>query len=158
MYRLYLAAPLFSEAELAFNRALRDLLKEYFDVFLPQEDSGLMVEMVRRGMPLDTAKRVVFRDDTEAVRRSDFLLIVLDGRAVDEGACFELGFARALGKKCVGYQSDPRRLLPMGNNPMLECALQLILKSREELVEWAAREGNGAPVQELCGTDVGHGS
>ncbi|MCX6696300.1 MAG: nucleoside 2-deoxyribosyltransferase, partial [Methanoregula sp.] len=37
-YRIYLAAPLFSEAERTYNASLSDLLREHlFDVYLPQE-------------------------------------------------------------------------------------------------------------------------
>ena len=140
MSRLYLAGPLFSEAELAFNREIRDLLKESFDVYLPQEDGGLMVDMIKNGMSFVEAQHLVFLSDIGAIRRADYLLIILDGRSVDEGASFELGFAHALGKKCIGYQSDPRRLLPVGNNPMVECALETILTSRSELLMWAGQE------------------
>jgi nucleoside 2-deoxyribosyltransferase len=39
MKTVYLAAPLFSEAECDFNRKLRDLIiDEGYEVFLPQED------------------------------------------------------------------------------------------------------------------------
>jgi nucleoside 2-deoxyribosyltransferase len=40
---LYLAGPLFTEAERSFNETLRDILSEFFDVFLPQE-AGLIGE------------------------------------------------------------------------------------------------------------------
>ena len=140
MSRLYLAGPLFSEAELAFNIEIRDLLKKYFEVYLPQEDGGLMVDMIKNGTSFLDAQHLVFLNDIAAIRRTDYLLIILDGRSVDEGASFELGFAHALGKKCIGYQSDPRRLLPVGNNPMVECALERILISRSELLRWAVQE------------------
>jgi len=140
MSRVYLASPLFSEAELMFNREIRDLLKEYFDVYLPQEDGGLMVDMIKDGMSLLEAQHSVFLGDIKAIRSSDYLFIILDGRSIDEGAAFELGYAHALGKKCIGYQSDPRRLLPVGNNPMVECALERILTSRTELLMWASQE------------------
>lgn len=140
MYKLYIAGPLFSEAELGFNRTIRDLLREHFEVYLPQEDGGLLVDMLKRGVTIERAQRFIFSCDIEAIKRSDYLLIILDGRTVDEGASFELGFAYALGKKCVGYQTDPRRLLPTGNNPMLQCALDRVLTSRSELLEWVILE------------------
>ncbi len=41
MKTVYLVAPLFSQAELDFNRKLRDKIKRAgFNVFLPQEDSN----------------------------------------------------------------------------------------------------------------------
>jgi nucleoside 2-deoxyribosyltransferase len=138
--KLYLAGPLFSEAELSFNRQIRDLLQKYFDVFLPQEDGELLVELIKAGMPIEEAKKSVFLKDIEAIKNADYLLIILDGRSIDEGAAFELGFAYSLDKKCIGYQSDPRRLLPLGNNPMIDLALSKTVTSRSELLEWASHE------------------
>ncbi len=76
--------------------------------------------------------------DIAALKKCDFVLIVLDGRSVDEGAAFELGYAYALGKVCYGLQTDPRRLLKIGiNNPMIDCALQQVFSSVDDLVAWA---------------------
>ena len=139
MPKLYLAAPLFSEAELSFNLQLKRLLSKYFDVYLPQEDGGLMVDMISGGCATEMARQYVFNKDIAAIGESDFLLILLDGRSVDEGASFELGFAYALGKRCVAYQSDSRRLLPFGNNPMIDSAVECVFRSEIELISWAER-------------------
>lgn len=64
-------------------------------------------------------------------------LINLDGRVVDEGAAFELGFAHALGKQCVGYRTDVRVLLPCGLNPMVTVPLSDTFKCIEALEAWA---------------------
>jgi nucleoside 2-deoxyribosyltransferase len=135
--RLYIAAPLFSDAELEFNRCLREALGAAFDVYLPQEGGGLFDELVRSGAPPRDAARQIFERDLEALRASDALLIVLDGRSVDEGAAFELGVAYTLGKPCYGLQTDARRLLPTGNNPMIEGALRRVFHTVEELLAWA---------------------
>ena len=139
--RLYLAAPLFSEAELSFNRELRRDLAAHFNVYLPQEDGSLAVNMMKDGFSWSAAKTAVFRQDVDAIRAAEYVLVVLDGRSIDEGAAFELGVGWALGKKCVGYQSDPRRLLPSGNNPMVEQALECIITTRAELESWGSLEG-----------------
>lgn len=47
---LYLAAPLFSYSERAFNDRLTEILSGTFDVFLPQRDNHLIVELVADGM------------------------------------------------------------------------------------------------------------
>lgn len=133
---LYFAAPLFSRAELAFNQQIARQLEPFFDVYLPQEDGGLMVEMMQRGMDAQRAGQAVFNLDVLALKKCDVLLITLDGRAVDEGAAFELGFAYALGKPCYGFQTDPRRLLPSGNNPMVESPLRCVFKCVDELLAW----------------------
>jgi nucleoside 2-deoxyribosyltransferase len=136
--KIYLAAPLFSEAELRFNIRVKEILDSYFDVYLPQEDGGLMVDMVKHGMSPASAARRVFESDIKAIQQCDILLIVLDGRSIDEGAAFELGYASAIGKICIGLQTDIRTLLPYGNNPMLSGALSFILKSIDELSIWVS--------------------
>lgn len=139
---IYLAAPLFSEAELAFNVRLTRLLEPEVDVYLPQRDGGRLVDLISRGVEPKDAYTSIFERDLDALRECDVLLIVLDGRTIDEGAVFELGVAFALGKPCVGYQSDPRRLLPVGNNPMIACALSQVLENSESLSDWAHRLSN----------------
>lgn len=81
---IYIAGPLFNPKEREFNEELRDLLDPFFDVFLPQEDAG---------MREDSDPEELFRADIEALDECDYLLIVLDGPVVDDGAAFELGYA-----------------------------------------------------------------
>ncbi|HVT92887.1 MAG TPA: nucleoside 2-deoxyribosyltransferase [Bryobacteraceae bacterium] len=135
---LYFAAPLFSQAELAFNANLTRQLEPYFDVYLPQRDGGLFVNLIKEGLTIDAASARIFAMDVTAIKRCDVLLLVLDGRAVDEGAAFELGYGYALGKVCVGLQTDPRRLLPIGNNPMINGPLINVFNSVDNLLAWAA--------------------
>ncbi len=47
---LYFAAPLFSDAERTFNVQVVSQLSPFFDVYLPQEHGGLLVDMVDKGM------------------------------------------------------------------------------------------------------------
>lgn len=133
---IYFAAPLFSEAELSFNLQLTKTLEHAVDVYLPQRDGGRLVDLIDKGVSPKDAYSSIFERDMEALNECDALLIVLDGRTIDEGAAFELGVAFARGKPCVGYQSDPRRLLPVGNNPMIECALEMVFHDVIELAEW----------------------
>jgi len=135
--KLYLAGPLFSLAERTFNHHLKLLLEPYFEIYLPQEDGGLLVNMIKAGLPPELAKEKVFDIDVRAMDESDLLLIILDGRTVDEGAAFELGYAYAKGKPCFGLKTDPRQLLPVGNNPMIDIPLKRIFVSVEELIDWA---------------------
>jgi nucleoside 2-deoxyribosyltransferase len=136
--RLYLAAPLFSVAEREFNIKLRNELLPIVDVYLPQEDGGLFVEMVKQGMPVAKAAQRVFTGDLGAIDASDYVLVVMDGRAIDEGAAFELGYASAQQKTCVGLQTDMRRLLPIGNNPMITGALIHKFEDVQTLCAWLA--------------------
>jgi nucleoside 2-deoxyribosyltransferase len=132
-----LAAPLFSEAELFYNTEVARNLRVYFDVYLPQEDGGLMFKMIEDGVKPESAALAVFKLDIIALEKCDLMLIVLDGRSVDEGAAFECGFAFALKKPCYGIQTDARRLLPTGNNPMLSSAIRDVFSNTDELLEWA---------------------
>jgi nucleoside 2-deoxyribosyltransferase len=135
--KIYIAAPLFSSAERTFNRELKHSLKAFFSVYLPQEDGELLSDLVERGKDLHISGERIFHADLAAIRQAEILLVVLDGRVPDEGACFELGYGYALGKSCVGLQTDPRRLLHAGNNPMIQHALRRVFQTVDELVGWA---------------------
>jgi len=134
---VYLAAPLFSEAELKFNLSLTKRIEASLDVFLPQRDGGKLVDLIARGVEERTAYKSIFDRDLRALEAASALIIVLDGRAIDEGAAFELGYAYARSNQCFGLQTDPRRLLPAGNNPMIEMPLHKIFHSIESAGEWA---------------------
>lgn len=133
---VYLAGPLFSPHERQWNAAVRDQLAAFSDVYLPQEDGSLLVELVANGMSVSEAKLTVFKADLEAIERCDVLLLVMDGRVIDEGACFELGYAYSRGKICIGVKTDVRSLLPIGDNPMIDCALRKIFHDVESVCAW----------------------
>ncbi|MDU8359965.1 nucleoside 2-deoxyribosyltransferase [Pseudomonas syringae group sp. J309-1] len=133
---VYLAAPLFNEMELSFNRTLKELLTPYFDVFLPQEDGLLLREIVASGTSKDVAERMVFDADVQAMRDSDLIIAVLHGAHIDEGVAFELGYCFAMGKRCIGLKGDVRQALPTGNNPMINQSCERIFNNRPALLAW----------------------
>lgn len=133
---IYLAAPLFNDSELAYNKSLKCKLEPFFDVFLPQEDGLLLRDIVVSGISTASAERMVFDADIAAMKESDFLIAVLDGAHIDEGVAFEIGFSFALGKRCVGIKSDIRQLLPTGNNPMINQGCERIFSSADALIGW----------------------
>ena len=138
--KLYLASPLFNESERKINRFIRDSLIEYFDVFLPQEDGLLLHELVSKGTPLKVAEKSVYEADTLAMKNADVLLAVLDGACIDDGVAFEIGYSKSLNKVCIGLQTDVRRQLPTGNNPMIECSCEEIFSDLELLKIWLHRK------------------
>jgi nucleoside 2-deoxyribosyltransferase len=138
---IYLASPLFSPQERQFNAILRDRLAPMSDVYLPQEDGSLLVDLVAAGMTVSEAKHTIFSADIRAIERCDILLIVMDGRVIDEGACFELGYAYKCGKLCVGLKTDVRVLLPIGDNPMIDCALRKIFRDIDSVCDWVQTRG-----------------
>ena len=135
--RAYLAAPLFNDRERAFNLQIAEALEANLDVFVPQRDGTLLVNMIAAGVSAIVAEQRVFQQDCEAMRRADVLIAVLDGGHIDEGVAFEIGFMSALGRLCVGLQTDVRRALPSGNNPMLIGGLSTIFTDLGGLVTWA---------------------
>lgn len=134
---IYLAGPLFSLPERMENERLCRALERWCDVFLPQRDGELVPHLIQAGHSWTEAFNVVFARDVAALRACDAVVINLDGRSVDEGAAFELGFAYALGKQCVGYRTDVRVLLPWGLNPMITVPLTKSFSCVESLEAWA---------------------
>ena len=103
-YRIYLAAPLFSEAERTYNASLSDLLREHlFDVYLPQEtgddtDTRRQAEQVR-----------IFSKNKEALDNADIVVAVIDGADADSGTAWEMGYAFARQKPVIAIRTDFRR-------------------------------------------------
>lgn len=133
---VYFAAPLFNENEREFNRRLVDRIEPHVEVFLPQRDGSLLADMVQAGVNVEVAERRIFEQDQQAMGRSNLLIAVLDGAHIDEGVAFEIGFSSALGCVCVGLQTDVRRALPTGNNPMIGGSLKHVFSTSEELSDW----------------------
>lgn len=124
MARIYFAAPLFCKAELDFNADLTNILRSNgHEVFLPQES--------QTGSDADK----IFKGDLAGIDACDVLLFIMDGRVPDEGASFELGYAYAKGKICIGLKTDVRTSERGGDNIMLSCALEYgLARSIPELI------------------------
>ncbi len=102
-YRIYLAGPLFTEAELAYNRVLSNLLTRHlFDVYLPQEVGD---NSSCRGRD---EHRAIFDRHVLALREADIVVAVCDGADADSGTSWEMGYAYALGKPVVALRTDFR--------------------------------------------------
>ena len=140
MKKVYLAGPLFTPLERTLNLQLAILLEERFTVFLPQRDGLLLAGCELTRDQFIKACADVFSSDVRAIAECDILLAVLDGRVIDEGVAFELGYAHALGKLCIGYRTDSRVLLPQGLNPMIECSLFARLASEADVRIWMERQ------------------
>lgn len=104
-YRVYLAAPLFSEAERVFNASVARLLKTHlFEVHLPQEagdDSDMR----------DTREQErLFLLNKSALESSDLIVAIIDGADADSGTAWEMGYAFASGKPVIALRTDFRRI------------------------------------------------
>ncbi len=81
--RLYVAGPLFSEAERSWLDALAAGLRaEGFDCFVPHENFPELT---------DVSVDAVYRIDAEGLRSSNALVAWLDGPIVDDGTACEIG-------------------------------------------------------------------
>ena len=145
MTRIYLAGPLFCSSELAYNNCLKDELDEYgYELVLPQENSkGINSErMLKDPGYRDAATIMIFQADTDMLESCDALLINLDGRVPDEGACVELGYACAKGKPCFAIKTDVRTAEYGTDNLMIGGAVGLKVASTiEELVGFLREAG-----------------
>lgn len=121
---VYIAGPLFSQAELDFNEKVDERLRECgYDTFLPQRDGKKLSDLIAAGISKEDAVKTIFELDLQQIHKSDILLLILDGRVPDEGACVELGIAYALNKECIGLKTDSRSLMGNLDNPLILGAL-----------------------------------
>jgi nucleoside 2-deoxyribosyltransferase len=98
--RLYVAGPLFTQAERAWNERLAAALREAgHAVFLPQTEVKAIASL-----DADT----IFQVDVDGVRTADAVVAILDGADPDSGTCFECGLAFALGIPIVALRTDFR--------------------------------------------------
>jgi len=95
--RLYLAGPLFTTAERNFNLQLAALLREKYEVWLPQEHEQRE----------KTAKEV-FLKDVEGIEWADYVVASMDGADPDSGTCWECGFAHGRDIPVIAYRTDFR--------------------------------------------------
>lgn len=132
MKRIYFAGPLFCAAEREFNLKVTDMFeKAGYSVFLPQRDGILAAEL--EGLSDSEKVKVVFKKDTDEVKKSDILFMVLDGRVPDEGACAELGMAYAMGKVCIGFKTDARALENgLEINPLIAGCFETVISDADE--------------------------
>jgi len=123
---IYLAGPLFTQAETAFNQQLAALLRsEAYQVYLPQEEClGI------------TDPSQLFGICLKGLNQAALVLVILDGADADSGSCFEMGFAYAQGIPIIGLRTDFRGSGDhLGLNLMLTHACsQLILTTLTPLL------------------------
>jgi len=103
---VYVAGPLFSQAERDFLEKLVDCLAQAAHLdpathfFLPHRDSSELGKGPTRSQ--------IFNLDINTVKQAEIVIALLDGQDVDSGTCIELGYAYALEKKIFGILTDFR--------------------------------------------------
>jgi len=134
--KIYIAAPLFSEGERAFHEKVDAIVREYgHETFLPQREGGCVADLpdMIEGVPV---RKYLFQLDCKHMDRCDAVLFLFDGRVPDEGACFELGYCYAKGKRCIGYKTDARSFIDGFDNVMLYGAPEVVLQNEDELRDY----------------------
>jgi len=131
--KIYMAGPLFSTAELAFNKELASLLRaQGHEVFLPQEHEQ------RKDLP-----RAIFESDIKGLDWAEAVVACLDGADPDSGTCWELGYAYAMKKRSIVYRTDFR--LFEGTDPvnlmMTESADAVIIMPMAAIADLGAELG-----------------
>jgi nucleoside 2-deoxyribosyltransferase len=129
-YRVYLAAPLFSEAERSYNASLANMLAaNLFDVHLPQDlgdDTDLREE---------EAQERIFAINKKALEEADIVVAVIDGADADSGTAWEMGYAYGMKKPVFALRTDFRMVGRHEHvNLMLEKAATVVT-SRQSLLE-----------------------
>jgi nucleoside 2-deoxyribosyltransferase/predicted secreted protein len=127
--RIYLAAPLFSEAERSYNASLAALLKEhFFEVYVPQDagDDSHSRDLAEHWR--------MFAAHKEALDAADTVVAVIDGADADSGTAWEMGYAAAQGKPVYALRTDFRKVGTHEHvNLMLEQSATLVT-SRDGLL------------------------
>lgn len=143
-YRIYLAAPLFSEAECTYNASIAELLRShYYEVFLPQETGDN--HAVR-----DRHEHVrIFNRNKRAIRDADIIVAIIDGADADSGTAWEMGYAAALKKPVIALRTDFRMAGSHERvNLMLEEASKVVTDKNALLGAVGVPSGNtAAPAQ-----------
>lgn len=126
---VYLAAPLFTDAERAFNAGLcRALETRGHRVYLPQRDTPDTTGVGR------TAR--VFQGNLAGLAAADAVVAVCDGAQVDDGTAWEIGLAHARGIEVWGLRTD-RRVSQQPDEPvnlMVLESLRRLCTSVDELL------------------------
>ena len=134
---IYIAGPLFNEMERLRNEKIDSILRDNgFTTYLPQRDGGNFANELSMGEDPENIRKRIFSRDVNSVKGCNILLFLFDGRVPDEGACFELGMAYAINKKCIGYKTDSRTFVSGYDNLMLSESLESVFDNITSLVEY----------------------
>jgi nucleoside 2-deoxyribosyltransferase len=119
--KLYLAAPLFSEGERAFNLFVAGALEaEGHAIYLPQRDMS-PAEGIGRTL-------TIFQANVAALGRTDAVVAICDGPQIDDGTAWEIGYAYGRNIQIFGLRTDTR----IGPQPDERINL-MVLESLNEL-------------------------
>ena len=139
---IYLAGPLFTEAERDWHRKTKGLLLEQasrrgqtveiiwpYELITPEEIAAFGVG----------GRAEIFRRCKAELDRADVLIALLDGTQVDDGTAWEIGYfyaTKAAQAKIVGIRTDFRRAGESEQaivNAMVEMACDVVVNTQDAL-------------------------
>jgi len=133
---IYLAGPLFSEAEQAWHITFKKQLEESgHQVTWPFE---LISSEQIAAWGQDAPLRII-QADSAAIQACQIVVALLDGTQVDDGTAWEIGYAFAKGIPVIGIRTDFRNggdTRHSSVNAMIEGSCQSILKTRNDVIEY----------------------
>jgi len=133
--RVYLAGPLFSEAEQTWHMTFKKQLEESgHHVIWPFE--LISAEQITQWG--QDAPRQIMKTDSKAIDASQVVIALLDGTQVDDGTAWEIGYAYAKDIPVIGIRTDFRNAgdtIHSAVNAMIEGSCLCILRSRQEVIE-----------------------
>lgn len=134
MIKVYMAGPLFTLAERAYNLRMASLIRDIapnIETILPQI----------RGEQFYPDLAAVCYDCLEQIDQCDIVVACADGADSDSGTALEIGYAFAKGKPTIVYRTDFRGSEVDGVNAMLRYACRTFINapaweiSQEQLAE-----------------------
>ncbi|MGE3962057.1 MAG: nucleoside 2-deoxyribosyltransferase [Dehalococcoidia bacterium] len=139
--RIYLAGPLFTQAERAWNALLADGLRAAgHEVFLPQAEE-----------PAAPTPVALYENNVRGLRDAEVVVAILDGPDPDSGTSWECGYAAGIGTPVVTVRTDFRRA---GDDPAADLNLMLSQSAAANLaapsLEWDVPRTVAAIVAELA--------
>lgn len=102
--RVYVAGPLFTQAEWLWNERLaKELADRSLDIILPQRRAEPMLSGKE---PFDAS--VLFQANVDALNSAEAVVAIFDGPDADSGTAWECGYAYKSGIPIIGVRSDIR--------------------------------------------------
>lgn len=135
--RIYLAGPLFTEAERAWLTALKQHVEKCGKGAVVVWPWELFSSGEVESLGCDASKEI-FRRCRDALDGCDTVVALLDGPMVDDGTAWEIGYAYARRKRIIGIRTDIRRAGECEgacSNAMIEHACELVTRNIEELLD-----------------------
>jgi nucleoside 2-deoxyribosyltransferase len=128
----YFAGPLFTDAERLWNTQVVQQIRERFPALTLHVPQEFGEELQKPDEKPDFA--LVFAACRDHLQAAEIVIAVLDGADADSGTAWELGYAVASGKTCLGLRTDWRPAEDGSANCMLNRSCQQVCRSVDELL------------------------